>query len=74
MFYLAIQNNAFCKIFLKNLKNTYKTNNYYKVYEHCMRPLETAEENVMGLTGREIQLPYPELGSTDKIVINISFN
>lgn len=32
----------------------------------CFRPLETAEENVQRLTGREIQLPYPELCSTDK--------
>lgn len=38
----------------------------YKACDHCMRPLETAEENVRRLTGKEIQLPYPELGSTDK--------
>lgn len=38
----------------------------YKACDHCLRPLETAEENVRRLTGKEIQLPYPELGSTDK--------
>lgn len=38
----------------------------YRACDHCMRPLETAEENVRRLTRKEIQLPYPELGSTDK--------
>lgn len=38
----------------------------YKACDHCMKPLETAEENACRLTGQLITLPYPECCTTDK--------
>lgn len=42
----------------------------YKACDHCLKPLETAEENVRRLTGKtEIVLPYPEFCTTNKSTI-----
>uniref|UniRef100_A0A1B6F9J3 Protein-lysine N-trimethyltransferase SMYD5 n=1 Tax=Cuerna arida TaxID=1464854 RepID=A0A1B6F9J3_9HEMI len=38
----------------------------YLACDHCMRPLETAEENVRRLTSQFIPLPYPECDPTDQ--------
>lgn len=41
----------------------------YKACDHCMKPLETAEENASRLTGQTITLPYPECCTTNKNTI-----
>ena len=39
----------------------------YKACDHCMKPLETAEENVRRLTSNpSVSLPHPECCQTDK--------
>ncbi|XP_054264416.1 histone-lysine N-trimethyltransferase SMYD5 [Macrosteles quadrilineatus] len=38
----------------------------YSACDHCMRPLESVEENVRRLTSRHIGLPHPECDPTDK--------
>nr|CAH7721280.1 unnamed protein product [Callosobruchus chinensis] len=38
----------------------------YKACDHCLRPLETAQENVTRLAGQFVELPYPECCTTDK--------
>ncbi|KAK4883114.1 hypothetical protein RN001_006433 [Aquatica leii] len=42
----------------------------YRTCHHCLRPLETAQENAQRLTANEeLILPYPECCSTDKSAI-----
>ncbi|KAI4457651.1 set and mynd domain-containing protein 5 [Holotrichia oblita] len=42
----------------------------YKACDHCLRPLETAEENARRLSAKpELHLPYPNLCHTDKSTI-----
>ncbi|KAL3276495.1 hypothetical protein HHI36_011875 [Cryptolaemus montrouzieri] len=42
----------------------------YKACDHCLRPLETAEENARRLTGKfDLVLPYPECCTTVKDTI-----
>ncbi|XP_066150687.1 histone-lysine N-trimethyltransferase SMYD5 [Euwallacea fornicatus] len=42
----------------------------YKACDHCLRPLETAEENVRRLTGNPLlELPYPECCQTKQLEI-----
>lgn len=42
----------------------------YKACDHCLKPLETAEENARRLTGNSsLQLPYPECCTTEKAKI-----
>ncbi|KAG5894059.1 hypothetical protein JTB14_003922 [Gonioctena quinquepunctata] len=38
----------------------------YLACDHCLRPLETAQDNATRLTGQGIELPYPECCTTDK--------
>ncbi|KAJ8934380.1 hypothetical protein NQ314_013421 [Rhamnusium bicolor] len=38
----------------------------YRACDHCLRPLETAQENATRLTGHFVELPYPECCTTDK--------
>ncbi|KAJ8921624.1 hypothetical protein NQ315_010533 [Exocentrus adspersus] len=38
----------------------------YRACNHCLRPLETAQENVIRLTGHNVDLPYPECCTTNK--------
>ncbi|CAG9859514.1 unnamed protein product [Phyllotreta striolata] len=38
----------------------------YLACDHCLRPLETAQENASRLTGQSVELPYSECCATDK--------
>ncbi|KAJ8952704.1 hypothetical protein NQ318_021021 [Aromia moschata] len=38
----------------------------YRACSHCLRPLETAQENATRLAGHFVELPYPECCTTDK--------
>ncbi|CAH1173460.1 unnamed protein product [Phaedon cochleariae] len=38
----------------------------YLACDHCLRPLETAQENATRLTGKMVELPHPECCCTDK--------
>ncbi|CAH1374065.1 hypothetical protein MTP99_015441 [Tenebrio molitor] len=39
----------------------------YKACDHCLKPLETAQENAQRLTGKpDLELPFPECCATDK--------
>nr|XP_023019628.1 SET and MYND domain-containing protein 5 [Leptinotarsa decemlineata] len=39
---------------------------HYLACDHCLRPLETAQENASRLTGQCVELPYLECCTTDK--------
>lgn len=41
----------------------------YLACDHCLKPLETAQENASRLSGQLIELPHPECCTTDKTKI-----